>query len=388
VLACALAAFASTTALPGVQLGAQSLPPAPADPLSLNPVFRTLALSQGIVVGSPEWVGGGLESFSGATGSHAAYGWRHDHLLTAAWARAVISNYAARPGFYQAAPARESGYYIGSRPNGWVMDEPNSNPDGSQNVGTEEVSGPDLEHFPLSPLFTVARSSGLVVTTPSGGLAPADLVARTMIRYLMADHAGMMRKSDGSLSAYVCSDRAARYFVGNLAEAIQLGCIDPADAATMNDYVRQRLLPHWTALPDNDSAKGGDLQIYNGVCWAVPALYELLLVTPPGPYRQEIFAALKVQCSKLALFVALVPGHACEIDNVKTWYGLTPSGITIIDFEGPWEIRSMLVAGIVLGLPACTNEAMTELSHWVNDKSQLAWLVDPAGNYLVPWSPP
>ena len=382
----ATAVLACLCAMPGARADAQSDADA-GSPLPLNFLFRELAMDQGIVVGSPEWISGGMQAFSGKTGSQPGYGWRHDHLVSASWARAVISNYAARPAFYDGAPSRQSGYYIGSRPVDWQATEPFGNPDGSQDVGPEEVSGPDLEHFALSPLFSIARSSGLTVPVPGYPDLPADLVARAMIRYFMAAHAGMVRKPDGSLSGYVCSERAARYLVGNLAESIAIGCIEPADAATLNDYVRLRLLPLWNAYPDDDSAKGGDLQIYNGVCWAVPALYELALVTPPGAYRHEIGTALKMQCSKLALLAALIPGHACQVDKVDTWYGLTPAGITIIGFEGPWEIRSMLIAGIVLGLPGCTNEAMGELSHWVTDPTQLAWLIDPAGNYLVPWIP-
>ncbi len=371
-------------------------------PVSLNASFRSLALVQGVPIGSAAWLAGGDElQPSNTGGGHLGYGWIHDHLLSAAWARAVVSNSAARPAFYDGAPARLGDYFIGCRPVGWKPGaEVYSAPNGGQLFDQVIVCGFDREHFPVSPLVAVARSSGFTVAKLGvpGGVA-ADKVAREMLRRLLSAQAGMFRNPDGSVVSVVFSDRVARYVCGNLAAATTLKCIDPADAITLHTYVRTRLLPNWllppkppVVYPDGTSPKGGDLQVYNGVCWAVPALYDLMLSTPPGEYRREMAAALDYQCRKLALLQQLVPGHACAVESVATWKDLTAAGVKFPTnpdtgaaeyYIGPWGVRSMLVAGAVLGNAACTAEGMAEAAKWKGNAAQLPWMVLPDGTPIT-----
>lgn len=356
---------------------------------SINPTFSALSLAQGIPTGSLAWTLGGMHVTASDTGGQSAYGWRHDHLLTPDWIRAVVANYGARPAYYEHAPARFTSYVVGCRPIDWLPDlEAGALPDGSQLVAGVAVSGFDLEHFALSPLIAVARSNGYSTATPgfSGGL-PSNEVARAMVRSLMAAHAGMLRNANGALTPYVVSDRAARYLVGNVVAALKVGSIDMADAQTIGDYIWSRLLPHWSTPPSNDPSKGGELQVYNSVCWAMPALFDLAVIMPPGEYQQAIIVALKVQSQKLALLQSLVPGKACTVDKVATWYDLTPAGIVTESYLGPWEVRSMLIAGKMLGLPACTAEGLAEAAKWKNDPEQKTWLVLPNGEYIYPTGP-
>jgi len=352
--------------------------------VTLNPTFSALSLAQNVKTGSLDWIVGGMHATASDTGGQSAYGWRHDHLLSPNWIRAVVANYGARPAYYEYAPIRFNSYVIGCRPVDWVPAlEAGSLGNGAQFVDGVAVSGFDLEHFALSPLIAVAGSQGYTTQAPGfpGGVNSED-AARTMLRYLMAAHAGMLRNPDGSLTSYVVSDRAARYLMGNLVAALKLGSIATKDFKTIADYVYLRLLPNWMKLPSNDPNKGGELQVYNSVCWAIPSLYELAQLVPPGQYRQAVVAALEFQCFKLAYLQALVPGKACTVEKVSSWYNLTPAGITTQYYLGPWEVRSMLVAGEVLGVPACTAEGLAEAAKWKNDKEQKPWLVDPAGNYL------
>jgi hypothetical protein len=379
--------LAGMLAMLAAGIRAQSGPP-PAW-ITKNVTFLEFSQAQGLIAGTPAWEAGGLDAFSGITGGHPAYGWCHDHLVAEQWAHAVTANYCARPAYYQAAPLRESGYFLGSRPVGWdPVYEPNSvgsgESMGAQLVDGIAVSGPDMEHFALSPVFALARSTGITLPLPGPGnkTIAADVAAETMLRYLMAAQAGMVRTPSGGVIEFVCSDRSARYIIGNLATAQEFGCIDAADAATLNLYIATRLLPHWMAIPSAEPGKGGNLQVYNGVYWVVPALYDLLMVTPPGAYRRDILTALQMLSLRLAFLALLVPGKACQVEAVTTWVGLTPAGVTTHDYLGPWGTRAQLVAGKVLGLPMCTQEGLAEAALWSGDWQQKAWMVAPDGSYL------
>lgn len=358
---------------------------------SHNPRFRRLALEIGPLTPS-RWP---LHAFSGTTGAEPnadgvhAYGWRHDHLLTPALLPWWLQCYAARPAYYEGEPLRRSGYGEGCRPKAW---KPETHDDalGGEWLGPTPwhvaVSGPDIEHFPLSPLLAIADNG----TPYAQGLtswsdeAAADK-ARIMLRFLGAAHAGMVRTEGGGVSAWVCSHRSASYFLRTLVDLGKRGLLDQADALTLLAYVELTLLPSWLGpISGQSGGKGGPGQVYNGVYWLLPALHDLAVATPPGLLRRRLADARDLMARQVSWLEALVPGRGCQVEKVATWdYSLTAAWITTQPYWGPWGVRAMHVAGTVLGSERCLIAAQTEADKWADDPSAKAWLVDASGEWMV-----
>jgi hypothetical protein len=166
---------------------------------TLNPFFNAIALAQGVTIGSQAWLDGGLNAFSGQTGGAGAYGWRHDHKQ----ARAVISNYCARPSFYVGEPLRESGYFVGGRPVGWKPEDSQDIGSGAQrgsrayltpSGNTVLVSGPDWSHFWLDPLWALIDTEDpTLIVVPNHPDTPAWAVARAVALLQVDSFIGMVR---------------------------------------------------------------------------------------------------------------------------------------------------------------------------------------------------
>lgn len=340
---------------------------------SLNHYYRKLAMAQGPLQPAL-WV---LPAFSGQTGYSHSYGWRSDHLVTAEWARLVIQCYAARPAYYDNEPVRESGYFLGCRPLGWLTSAKTigdymGNPDGSQDVEGVTASGPDAEHFPLSPLTAIADSKGIALKLPNGQAVFAQEIAADLLRRLSAAHAGMFRKLDGSVTGEVLSARVATYVLRTLVDCGKRGLLAPADAATLRDYIHGTMLPAWE--DGISTGKGGINVVYNGeLGWTTPALYDYIRALPaqerikPVPVR--LWHVLEGWCKRLALLEYLKPGLGCQTEKVDSWSGLTEKGVTTTWYYGATLVRSMDVAGVVLGRKELRAAALAEALLWKDRKS-------------------
>lgn len=351
----------------------------------LNPKFRSLALLQG-ALHVEDWA---LKPYSGTTGGHLGYGWKHDHLLSQQMAVDTLQCFMTRPAFYDDAPYRESSYLIGSRPTQWKPEDPgdlNSGawvaPDGA------EISGPDLEHFPISMLVSVARSQGYSVKTESGKMA-ADLLAKEVLRYLGRAHAGMLRTPNG-LTSYAVTDRPFHYILRSASDSLKYGFSDPDSIATFADYLFEVMLPYTEKLPWQQLPR-----VYNGLHWALPALYDAWMLMPKNVESSawlrmgKLLKAKALCCYQLA---SILPEEACTVDTVTTWGPtLTKEGISKETYYGPWGIRAHLVAAAILGGEkgeTCKKAAMTEFAKW-NGKPEgpgktawKCWAVDAEGAYL------
>jgi hypothetical protein len=342
-----------------------------------NAKFRQIAELQGPCDFS-KWV---LNTFSGQTGGNIAYVWRIDHMLTQEWVRHVIQCYALRPAHYEGAPYRQAGYNKGSRPIDWQPDL-DGNLEGDLETGEYltngvKISGPDFEHFPLAPLVAIAKSHGYKIKTQSGEIE-AQVIAMHLLKSLGNAHAGMIRTKYG-ITDYVDSDRSIHYILRTATDGIKLGFLDEEDLNALSAYIATKVIPHYKKLP-----YGSGKRVYNGLFWALPALYDAWALSPKA--AEFLLPVLKLKAKCCLQLAQLLPGEACTVTEVTQW-GPNIAVAGKESYYGPWGIRAMLCAAKLLGsigAELCEKEAMTELAKWKDKPGEewKAWAVDANGNYL------
>ena len=248
-------------------------------PASLNRLFGAIATSQGVQIGSKEWLAAGPPAFSGQTGGHNSYGWRHDFKVTDGYCRAAISNYASRPSFYEDAPERHLGYYKGGRPIGWVPEEYDDTPRGDRAYLVPPgkavlVSGPDMQHFWLDPLWAVmdAADETLLVKHPDGSSWPAAWMASVVARLLVKSLAGMVR----AYMPYIAGGRATARVIDTFVQAGKRNLVDEEDAQLFLDWLDRYGLPQMERAPGVQEVKGsGRCNWYQQCGWMLLPLWEL-----------------------------------------------------------------------------------------------------------------
>jgi hypothetical protein len=347
-------------------------------PVSLNKFFGSLGMDLGVEVGSPAWTDAGLHAYSGQTGGHGAYGHRHDHLISTPYVHAVLSNYALRPAYYDKAPYRQAGYLVGSRPVGWVPEEAGDLATGEALWSGVKVSGPDLEHFALSPLWAVADSKGVFVKVRNK-VVPACDVAKEMLKHLVEAHAGMLLTPNG-ISGYLVSERSASLILRNMVQTQKRGLNQHA-VNIMAVYLNSTLLPwleKWPLLPTGEEEK----QVYNGIYWLLPALYDTMLITPLNlSLRGRLMDVCVNMSEHVAALEAYAPGHGCEVEKVGSWVPL--SGVVTQGYFGPWGFRAQSVAAEILQSEMLASANAKFMDVW---RPKLAgneqWFVDAHGEYV------
>ncbi len=368
---------------------------------NINPIINALADAQGIVVGSKEWVSGGLHPYSGQTGSHPAYGWKHDHKLNAAWVKCVIANYAHRRCYYWSAPARMVGYENGGRPVDYKPEQPGDKPNGQADYNGVLVSGPDILHFQIMPLFAVYDH---------GDQYGVKQIAGALIRLLMSSLAGMLTKADGKITTSLFSDRGLSLIVGSTVEAAKRGLLDLNDLYTIGSYINAVMLPYLEKSPGlmiETKAPAPDglpsHQIYNGMYWLLPRLYDAWILSPEGLFDDRLEAIVQRYSKYMEDLETVAPGHGCGISIVSfpqtVLIGkdnkpvdsllpyITPAncyGIgTGTDFT-LWGLRAACVAAKVLDskiLKDSTAKIIAAKKGKLNEADQ-AWFVGADGDYL------
>lgn len=296
--------------------------------ISFNKIVNDIGDDQGVPVGSWEWIQGGVAPWSGSSGTHAAYGWRHDHKLTKAYIQAVIANYAHRRTYYANAPYRQYGYAGGGRPKGWTPELPGDNPDGSATYlgpnGFVVVSGPEVEHAWYSPLFAVLRG-GDVPVMALGKSFPAKDVARVLITLQVRSICGQIREKGNQPFPHGYGDRANSRILDTILQGFRYGCIDKFDAELADKFIRNVLLPFYESAPgiSHFELKGSptpqgkfSIGMFNGLYWLLPVFHDASQLLP-DPKLQARFAAIVKRWSQWAKDIeAVIPGRGFNAARV------------------------------------------------------------------------
>lgn len=388
--------------LPGTPTPTPVEPPAPAAGYTnLNRVLNTIANEQGIEPGSWPWLQAGPAPWSGQSGEHASFGWNHSHLVTPDWIRAVIANYGHRRTYYDNAPNRQYGYAEGGRPKGWKPEMPGDNPDGScsylTSSGIVTVSGPEVEHFCLGPLFAVIDAKPIDVEA-LGQKFPSTDLAKIMVTLQVRSLMGQIRDMDGDPYPWGYGDRGNSRILDTWLQALKRNLVERDDVETGLAFITDVLLPFYERAPGISkfgTAPAGMFPVgcFNGLYWLLPVFYDATQILS-GPVVQR-FQAIVERWSQWALELEqAVPGRGFDmsrfyVDEAKftrTADGkprdsiadlLEPANIV---FDLGWEVwayRACSVAALVRPAPSLADARGALLRKHGLDPSKRKWIVRP-----------
>jgi hypothetical protein len=364
--------------------------------------------------------------YSGQTGGHPSYGWKHDHKIDAFgpnFAKWVIANYAHRRIFYDNAPVRNSGYLMGGRPKDWVLqtppEDPGDQPGGEAAYLTSKgivlVSGPDISHAQFGPLFAICDSK-ILRATALGKLMGASVIARIIAMYHLNSLRGMIMKSSTQIIDYTFTERNTSTFLNALVMATKRGVIFAEDLEWMTKYLTERIIPYYQKPPPpNPGGKGGEAlppgtsfeQLYNGLYWTLPPFYDAWKACPEGLSIKKDLGEIVVRQSQYMLdletlnpgngFPSLVehPQGILDGENgkpVSSWLPfLQPNQCHFDGTWSHWGMRAGFISAEVTGSRVMKDACALNLANWkakaqqpgykyaVDDK---AWMVGADGEYL------
>ena len=267
---------------------------------NLNPTINQIADAQGVRPGSPEWLAAGPAAYSGQTGSHGSYGWRHHHRVDRDFIRAAIANYGHRRTYYDSAPTRQFGYEAGGRPTGWMPESPGDQPDGSWiTPDGVRITGPEVEHFWLDPLWAIVDSLPVDIDSPLGSL-PSDRVARVLATFQVASLIGQIRYTPTSVYPWGYGDRANARIIDTIVQAAQRGCIHQRDVPSALEFIESVALPFYEKAPGISTTTRGEqrpgkvrVMTYNGLMWLLPTFYDAWQAWPEGSTRARLEAVVR-----------------------------------------------------------------------------------------------
>lgn len=348
--------------------------------MNLNPLANTVALQQGVAIGSKDFHRAGLDPYASQTGGlspsggdgHGAYGWNHSFLVDDDYVRACVVNVLCRPCYYEAEDRRQSGYWNAGRPDGWTPEEPNDIGSGWQKGGkryataggTVTVSWCDPQHLWFDPAWDMIDAQ---VTTPIqvfGASVPAVTCLRWAAERWAEAVAGMLKK-DG---AWMAGGRASALILNFFNQASRVKLFTNKSwserEAVLNAYL------DWLesfALPQLETAPGVREVKNEGVCrwiqecgWLLPAIYEAaenFKSHANGPR----FEAIGRRIARWMLDIDTVAGGKARWYNLKITSAMRkgePNGspleslagaITAQDVTGPddytlWSVRAADIA--------------------------------------------
>lgn len=256
---------------------------------NLNPIFNAVADAQGVPAGSWPWLQAGVAAYSGQTGAHSAYGWYHLHRVNDDWIRAVLANYGHRRTYYSGAPTRQFGYEAGGRPTGWSPESPGDQPDGTWVKDGTRISGPEVEHFWLDPLWALIDAEPILVDTPYGK-APSNQVAHLMAQFQISSCIGQIRSAPTVIYPWGYGDRANSRIIDTVIQGSLRGVMDPRDARSAVDFIEDVVLPLYERAPGigitrRAPQRPGKVRsvTFNGIMWLLPVLYDAWKAWPQSP---------------------------------------------------------------------------------------------------------
>lgn len=247
------------------------------------------------------WREGGLEAYSGTSGGHKAYGWKHTDKLSPDWARAVIANYGHRRCYYENEPKRKSSYESAGRPFVWEPEDDQDLPNGMTlyltSKGLTSVSGPDILHFHLGPLFELIDNPQYTIKA-FGQTIPAGTVAAIIVQYQMRSLCGQVLSTQTKVS------RGAANVFKAAAGAAKRGLLPNDCYETIYNWLMYSFLPTYEKQGHDFEYKNYTkgiykFQYYNGLYWLIPSLYDMIKITPDGPLKDRLNKMMDLWCGWL-----------------------------------------------------------------------------------------
>ena len=378
--------------------------------MNLNKIFNSIANEQGVEVGSPQWISGGLHMYGGQTGSHPAYGWKHDHLINDEYVKYVIANYGHRRTYYDISEEEKKagvkdlryalGYEIAGRPHGWKPEDSTDLSNGQvtylTSQGLMKVCGPDILHFHLGPLFAAYDSDKKVMA--QGNMVSCKILAGVMIRYLVSSLAGQIRGGNFSLF----NDRGASNVLHVAFHATARKLIDQDDLSTVHQWLIESFIPFYESGAghhiEQKTAEPGKykFQIYNGLYWLLPSLYDISSSLPEAPLKEKLDKIVKRFCQwmldlyqvNLSLNVnqIYIPEEvakgATPPESLKPYLSIESFIKSSTDWS-LWGYRAASVAAKVLNSEDLTNACHAIYKKFSPKKENKIWLVNADGEYAV-----
>ena len=396
----------STFNLPGepLDLGPITQRDAQVDDLwqDLNPVVNGIAIEQGVAIGSPEWSAAGVAAWTGQGGAHGSYGWRHHHRITPDFIRAVLANYLSRPIYYSGALHRQFGYAVAGLP----LDKPGPNLKGYvTSRGVVGVSGIDVEHAWLEPLWAVIDSDPIDVPIWPGQTMPSTTLARAAATMIVSSIIGMIRSPElgHEPNPWTYGDRANSRILSTIIEAHRRGVLAPEDYLTAGYFVRDVLLPFYEASPGISSfgsAPDGmfSIGLFNGLYWLIPTFYDASQMLMGSSLGDRCTALVERWCQWALDIVKVSPGNGFNagkvLVDVRAFYDAAGPHYSIrgllnrdnilsdgITYEH-WAFRAADIAAWLLDTPdlEAAREGIFERHKGKPDERQ--WMVDADGEYV------
>jgi len=378
--------------------------------VNLNSVLNRIADEQGVEPGSWEWLLGGVAAYSGQSGSHSSYGWNHTAKVNPDYVRGVVANYGHRRTYYQDAPVRQFGYAAGGRPKPWSPELPGDLPTGEATYFTSRglvvVSGPEVEHFWLDPLWALMDSPAVDVTV-LGGQLPSTLVAKVIATLQVRSLVGQIRSEPAKVHQVQFNDRANSRIVDTVFQAAKRGAIEQFDADSANDWIANVLLPHYEKPPGIGAfgkAPEGLFPVgcFNGLYWLLPVFYDAWKLTPDGSPLKDRFGALVARWSQWSLDLEeTVPGRGFDMSRfyvdkqafvddptvpLASIKSLLTTGNIQFDPDLTWEIwayRACEVAAEVTGSPVLAAAATKLFAKHGAAPGNKVWMVGPDRDYAA-----
>lgn len=380
-------------------------------PVNLNPLANAMADAQGVAIGSWDWMLAGPAPFAGSAGQQASYGWSHTHKLTPDYIRAVLANYGHRRSYYSNAPYRQFNYEAAGRPHGWTPEQPGDQPDGSTvyltSNGDLQVTGPDAEHFWLTPLFALIDDPNpILVETGLGNKLPSNMVAKWLATLLVSSSVGMVRDhrtKDGNPYPWTYGDRATGRLLHTIVEGFKRGCLRNHELPTAARYLSDIVLPFYESGPGIHSfgaSREGRFPVglFNGLGWIIPACYDAaqLLRKSKATGWADRFDALVGRWSKWMADLHKTLPHECfgadivYLDPAFAQQESPPDSIAAYvraeDFHfswdyKPWTFRALDIAATVTGSSKLA-EARDAIASQYSSPDKRNWMVKADGSYV------
>ena len=381
-----------------------------------NPIANAMADAQGIEVGSWSWMLGGIAPYSGSSGSQSSYGWRHTHKLTPHYIRSVLANYGHRRSFYSNAPFRQFGYEAAGRPHGWTPESPGDMPDGTAvymaSRGPVVVSGPDAEHFWLTPLFALIDDPNpILVETGLGNKLPSNMVAKWLATMLVSSAVGMVRDQNGDgVQPYpwAYGDRATGRLLHTITEGQKRGCLLNEDVPTAAFFIRDIVLAFYETSPGIHSfgaPREGRFPVglFNGLDWIMPACYDaakhletinglsdwsnryMALVSRWSQWMVDMNETLPLECFRAdRVFVDNANNAFIQSDGpVASIKKLIREEDFLFSFDFmPWAFRAVDIAATVTGNEKLKESRDAIISQYGTDPNARIWMVGADGEYV------
>ena len=381
--------------------------------VNINRIINSIADEQNVEPGSWEWLQGGVAAFSGQTGEHSSYGWRHHHKVFPDYIRAVIANYGHRRTYYLNAPMRQYGYEIGGRPVGWEPELPGDLENGMgayiTSTGIVAVSGPEVEHFWLDPLFAVMDSPPVEVKA-LGRKYPSTELAKIMASLQIQSMLGQIRQSPGEIYPWTYGDRSNSRIIDTIVQGTKRSIITFAqDVKTSLDFI-ELCLKEYERAPgigeNNRNPIEGMFHVntFNSLHWLLPVFYDTWSITPPGPQKDRLYAIVRRWSQWCLDLEETVPGRGFDMSGFyvpEEGFQITPNGKPVesikslldpnnITFDNGlswelWAFRACAVAAEVLQHPTMIQARDTLKAKLTG--ANPSWLVGYDRRYINPVLP-